>query len=117
MKIRLSSHQDYYMRLVASGRLVLVFDHDRKCFVSAVGEGKFWNTIPSSKPIGRRGPSYFIFGHLNSSIIELRQRGLLVSENDRLVPSREARKIFGYPPIKVQPRQLKMSRTRAARVQ
>lgn len=117
MKIKLSSHQDYYMRLVANGNLVLVFDHERKCFVSAVGEGKFWNTIPSSKPIGRGGPSYFIFGHLNSSIIELRQRGLLVPENGRLVPDRRMRKVYGFPPIRVPVRQLKMSRTRAARVQ
>jgi len=117
MKFKLSSHQEYYMRLVAKGELVLLFDHDRKCFVSAVGKGTFWNTIPSSKPIGRSGPSYFVFGHLNSSIIELRQRGFLVPENDRLVPDRRMRKVYGFPPASAPVKQLKMSRTRAARVQ
>jgi hypothetical protein len=72
--------------------------------------------VSVSKP---RGRAALFGGHLQSSIVELYQRGILVEESGgAVVMCREARRQFGTPSALPSPKRfVRMSRTRAARDQ
>ena len=110
----LSNHQLYYLQQIAKGNIIIVTDPE---FDTAPFKGKdisHWD-FPMSKMRGHRA---LWGGHEYSSIVEMKQRGLLVDHEGRLVPCKEAQKQFGKPPPLVLPKKKpKMSRTRAARVQ
>lgn len=112
----LSRHQDYYLRQIGLGKIVLVWDEDYRRYVEV--EGHFLMPVGGgSKPRGARLAR--CGNHFSSSVIELLQRGLLVDNGSgRLVPSRDAARQYGRPrPLPVPKRTFKMHRTRAARVQ
>lgn len=117
----LSRHQLYYLKEICSGQMVLEWsDYFQRFGIeyrSRDGKRSYGlRLMGDSKPRGRQ--LVMAGGHLDSSIIELRQRGLLVEQNGRLMPSKEAAKQFGSPPPLVAPkREIAMSRTRAAREQ
>jgi hypothetical protein len=112
-----STHQHRCLRDIASGRAVVVFDADLRRYVQTSANGHGINdVILASKPRGNR--RVLCGWHFPSSVIELLQRGLLVDEAARLVPSIEAARQYGRPkPLPVVKRVVKMHRTRAARVQ
>ncbi len=116
----LSNHQLYYLKEICLGHLILVEDEAaEKYYVftdSKTYPGIHVMTSMNSKPRG--GRHILCGGHLFSSVIELKQRGILELVGDRWMPNKEARRQFGEPPALVFPkRPVKMSRTRAARAQ
>lgn len=113
----LSSHQKYYLRGIARGFYVLTFDPDHNCYTSRFSTGEdLYTVISPSKPRGRRLMKSG--NHMQSAIVELVQRKVLVDVNGRLVPSKEAAKVFGSPPPPAPAkRTVKMWRSRAAREQ
>lgn len=113
----LSHHQKYVLRALAKGDLTITYDRES----DTVGIQRR-NDVAFS--IGRvrsktRGRNLSASGdHLRSSIIELRQRGILVEQEGQLVLCREAQHQFGAPPEEPPPKRfVRMSRTRAARMQ
>ena len=107
LKRSLSRHQHYFLREIASERIVYILNRGVYC------SGGYQVFKPGySKYLGVR------FGnHEQNSLIELYQRRLLIDSNGRLVPSPQAAKQFGSPPETPAPkREILMSRTRAARV-
>ncbi len=108
----LSRHQAYYLREIASGRIVLFWSTKHHCAVSQDGYLLGLASKSRGSRLQRCG------NHFHSSVVELMQRGVLIRDGDRIVPSKEAGKQYGNPPSIKQPkRTFRMSRTRAARVQ
>lgn len=116
----LSRHQLFYLKLVCSGEMVIVWHEPNEGYVEiyrgARGDEHIGITFADSKT---RGRNLFKCGnHKSSSIIELRQRGVLIDVGGRLLPNRDAARQFGTPPPLPVPKHIiTMSRTRAARVQ
>ena len=108
---RLSRHQARVLTQIGSGELRVRWDAAADHYIlSHQGAGHMW--LQKSKPRLMSG------NHLQNSIVELLQRGLLVDEGGRLVPVRAARRDFGMPPPeRIPERHVVMSRTRAARIQ
>ncbi len=96
----LSRHHRQCLRWIASGEYVVTWEPEERRWVERYrryrgGYSESYSVILPSKPRGSR--LIMCHGHWTSSIVELLQRGLLVDEGGRLVPSREARRVFGTP--------------------
>lgn len=117
----LSNHQEYYLRQMCLGRLIVVENQDAYEKYGVFYDGKTYPGVqitgrPNGKP--RSSPRVLCGGHMYSSITELRQRGILVLEDGRWVPNKAAQRQFGrLPKLSFPPRCVTMNRTRPARVQ
>lgn len=116
LRKRLTKIQRYYLEQICSGRTVIVWDIRDGHYVVAGGED-YVVRVPHGKPAYSK--RWCKRPWLGSVVVELRQRGLLVDDGEgRLVPSKAAAKLYGYPPPLPKPKRVvKMSETRAARGQ
>ncbi len=113
----LTSHQVWYLELICKGEIVLLWNADEKHYVRQ-GSNDYIMVMPNNKPWPKKNSFRSRRPWLGSVVVELKQRGVLVDVDGRLMPSKAAVKLFGAP-AKIEPpkRVVKMSRTRAARVQ
>ena len=116
----LTRQQKFYLKQICSGALVLVWNEDYKGWVKELSDGAIWcmphNKVrPSDFGRGLRSSRYVWLGTV---VVELTQRGILEDVNGRLMPNKDAQRLYGTPPpISVPERVVKMHRTRAAREQ
>lgn len=130
----LSSHQKYYLEQICLGKRTAYWSAEERRYVccewvNSTGE-RYYSFVPHNKPRPKYVTPYYpakaALGRwaitqrdwFGSAVVELLQRGLLKDVNGRLMPTKEAVKVFGSPPPPPAPkRTVKMSRTRPARDQ